>query len=554
MRHTSQTRPVYVATGRFSLPDLLIWVVIIAGFSLALAGGLAWLTGIDGYAVGWIWIVPASLLSALVQTAVARSLCRNRLLGLGLGLFAGVVLIGGMYHIDQCSRWGVELERVDRIPGYVTFRMETDGWWAHDSRMPMKWTLPAPAGVEPWLEPQVKRNWHWAVVHGELLVLVVLPAAFGWARAVRPFSETRREWFARDAVMLTRDSAAGLRKAITTQTIPHWVANGLEKTLTHESHVDVAVWYCPKGDAESVAESEVYLSVGNDPPVLLEPEEAAALTAVVPGLSDLAAPEAAKFESAETSEDDPTTARLIKIPGPHIGLAQTWAVRYQGKALVWALTFLPWFILLAFAGSVWLGHLLLDWLGLPDLWLIGYLAVGGLALLGCVKWWHGEGGGVPFARLVRYYWNVVRDQAAQRPDPLFPPNAEGQIYAEVAPRRAWLDLSGRQHECEGGLLLLDPEGGGLFFEGDRHRYVVPLVAIQRYDLEEVTRMGTTDGLYAVVLIVRLAAGDTHELPFIPLAGIEGANPWERAVALRDRIWWQLESAGVLAHEPSSGSV
>jgi len=464
-----------------------------------------------------------------------------------------VVVVGGLYHIDQCARWGVPWERLDRLPGYVTFRMETDGWCGRDARMPMIWTLPAQAGVEPWIDPRVNWNWHWRCFLGELAVLILVPAGFGWARAGRPFSEGRGEWFARDTITLTKASAAELSKAIANHTITSWAAHGVEKTLTHESHVVVAVWYCPRRDADSQAESEVYLSVGHGPPVLLEPEEAAALTEVVPALADLAVPEAAKFESAMTGTDDPTAARLIQIPGPYVRHAQTAGVRWRGKALVWGLVLLPWLALIAFAGSVWLGHELLSWLGISELWLVLYLAVGGISLLLFVKQWHGPGGGVPFARLVRYYWNVVRAQAAQRSDALFPPDDARSLYVEIAPRRVWTDLSGRRLECEATLLLIDPDGMRLLFEGDRNRYVVPAGAIVRFDLEEVTRIGTTDGLYAVVLVFRLAGGNTHELPIIPLGGVEGANPWEKAVALRDRLWSLTNGFGIPADDASTAT-
>src|SRR5262249_22172832 len=191
----------------------------------------------------------------------------------------------------------------------------------------------------------------------------------------------------------------------------------------------------------------------------------------------------------------------------------------------------------------------LESLGLPDEWLIAYLLVGGIALLAFVNRWYGQGGGVPFARLVRHYWNVIRQQATERPETLFPPNDARVIYAEVAPRRAWTDLSGRRLECEGGLVLIDAERDALLFEGDRNRYVLPAASIVRCDLEEVTRMGTTDGLYAVVLVVRLAGGDTHELPLIPLGGVEGVNPWEKAVVFHEVIRELLEGIGLAASEP-----
>jgi hypothetical protein len=495
---------------------------------------LAWLIGLEGYAVGWIWIIPTALLCGLVQTAVARSFCRNRFVGLGLGLLVGVITVGGMYHIDQCARWGVDWERLDRLPGYVTFRMETDGWCGRDPRMPMVRPLPPQQGIEPWIRPRVNWNWHWGAFIAEVVFLVLCPAGMGWARARRPFSELRGEWFARDAVLLTKASAAGLREALGYRTLAAWVATGAEKTLTHESHVVATVWYCPRPDTDKDAESEVYISVGNNRLLLLEPEEAAVLTGVFPSLTDLAVPEAAKYESADAPSDDPSVARLIQIAGLHVGRAKTWSVRWRGKALMWGMVFVPVLIMFAFFGSVYLGHLILEALGIDDIWLIVYLGVVGIVLIRYVKAWFGPGGGVPFARLVRYYWNVLREQATKRSDVLFPPDDSRVIYCEMAPRRAWTDLSGRRDECEGGLLLIDPEAG-LLFEGDRYRYIVPIAAILRGDFEEVTQMGTTDGLYALVLQVRLAGGNTHELPLIPIAGTHGENPWERAMAFRETI-------------------
>jgi hypothetical protein len=554
MPATTSRRPVYVPSGRFSPADVLIWVVILGGFGLALGAGLAWLVSMNGYAPGWVWILPATFVCGLAQQAVAWSHCRNRAAGVALGLLVGVVTAAGMYHIDQCSRWGVDWERLDRLPGYVTFRMETDTWWAQDQRMPLIRPEPAQVGVDPWVAPRVNWNWHWATFLGELAVLVLMPAGFARARAGRPFSERRGEWFARDTLTLTPGSAAGLRVALDTGALAEWAAGGVEKTLTHESHVVASVWYCPRTDAGTEAESEVYLSVGSGPLILLEPEEAAALTEVIPALSDLAVPETAKFRSpAEAGAGDPAAAQLIRLDGPHVGRAKTPGVRWRGKALIWWLNLLPWLLFAAFAGSVYLGHLLLEWLGQPDDWLIAYLAVGGISLLLFVKRWYGPGGGAPFARLIGYYWKVVRDQAAQRPDPLFDPEDERVVYAEFAPRRAWSDLSGRRLECEAGLLLIDSERDALLYEGDRSRYVVPAAAIVRCDLEEVTRMGTTDGLYAVVLVVRLAGGDTHELPLVPLGGLDGATPWDRASFLHGVIWELLNGVGLQAGEGEPGA-
>jgi hypothetical protein len=83
--------------------------------------------------------------------------------------------------------------------------------------------------------------------------------------------------------------------------------------------------------------------------------------------------------------------------------------------------------------------------------------------------------------------------------------------------------------------LADEQRGALIFEGDYERYWIPADAILACAIEGLPGMpATTASLYGVVLHVRLGGG-TWEFPFFPLAGIEGANRWERAVALLRRV-------------------
>jgi hypothetical protein len=149
-----EQRPVYVSTGRFVFSDVLVSACCLFGVALFLASILALLTAIEFFAVGMIWIFPAMFVYWLIRRTVGSTKTRNRLIGFVLGLFAGTVLVLGLYHIDQCSRWGVGWHSLDRLPGYITFRMETD-LWVHEGRAICVHPAPSQAGVVPWLPPRV---------------------------------------------------------------------------------------------------------------------------------------------------------------------------------------------------------------------------------------------------------------------------------------------------------------------------------------------------------------------------------------------------------------
>jgi hypothetical protein len=528
-------RPTYAPSGRLEVRTFFAYLCVLAGVAGLLAVGLAALVAANGYAVGWIWIVPAVLFPALVRQSVAASRCRSPRAAIALGLCTGLVVLGGFYHIDQCTRWGVGWERLDRLPGYVTFRMETDGWWVPHPKVVTVAPAPVQAGVDPWLAPAVSANWHWAAFLAEVIFFVIAPAVAARRRSLWPYSEQTGAWFVRDSLVLTRESAAALLGALRDGSVGRWTAESVEKGFRHLPHTVVDVWYCPRPASDAEAVPEVYLSVGSVFAAQLELEEAAALTAVVPALADLAVPAAERIQtgplSADAAVEDPTTARLTAVPGPFVGRAQDPGVVRRGRVLCWGIELIPVYGLVIATGggflSAWAAEEGLVLKDAPMYWGIGVVLPLLLGLLIYVGVTDHPG----FRALTRYYRRVITEQAARRPDPLFPPHHLRAVYAEVAPRRTWHDLRGGQHECEGGLLLIDPDRLALLFEGDRHRFLVPSAAVLRCEVEEVTRVGNTDGLYAVVVVARTAAG-THEWPIIPLDGVDGANQWERALNLK----------------------
>src|SRR5579872_4942606 len=202
-----EQRPVYVSSGRFILSDFLVAAIILSGIGLLLASILAWLTSQECYGAGTICIFPTLILCWLVRRLVGTSKTRNRLLGFVLGFLAGTFTVTGMYHIDQCSRWRVGWGRVDRLPGYITFRMETDVWEDGGHATLNITPLPVQAGIVPWQPPRLSRNVHWLGFLGEVVCLILTPAIFGLIRAQRPFSETLDDWFTQESLVLTPQSA-----------------------------------------------------------------------------------------------------------------------------------------------------------------------------------------------------------------------------------------------------------------------------------------------------------------------------------------------------------
>jgi len=555
MDDSPSPRAVYTPSGRFDTADLAVACVALTAAALALAASLAYALRSETYLAGWITIPVGGIFAAFIMWIVPASNCRNRGLACVLGFVGGLLFLTSFYHIDQSLRWGVGWEHIERVPGYVAFRMETDSWEFPAGRRPFAVVIPQPAqaGHTPWLPGPKGWNWHWGIFLLEIGTFVLLPAAVGWVQAGYPFSEQFDDWLAHESVILTPNSAKALRQALAERTLPTWVETGVEKTVETEWCKEVTVWYFPRPSSEHPGDSEVYLSIGSGRPVQLEMEEAAALVGLMPGLRALAVPAENEFEptvqpatTLDSHNSGACIAQLFQIPGPYVGRAQDPGVILRSRLLSVVMLLLPIPFVIGFIASVNPLRKLLQAVGVPEgivlVMIVSYVVlVGGLLLL-LTRRWYPPGGNAPFLAMVLYRRNAMHLQAAQRTDALFRPETSEAIYAEIVPRRTWSDPSRGRKENETGLLILDDERG-LLFEGDRNRYVIPISSMLRCEIEEVTHFGTTAGLFAVVLLVQSASG-SHELPIVALDGVPGANYWEKAVALAQMISarWENQNA------------
>jgi len=529
-------RPVYTPSGRLIASDLAVSAVTFAVLSLSLAAGFAYLTRVDWYAVGWIWALPVLALCGFVRWAIGGSMCRNRPVAFAFGVFGGILVVAGMYHVDQCKRWRVGWERIDRIPGYVVFRMATDEWQFPQIEVVTVSPALASPGIDPWLARPNAWNWHWLAFLGELGVFVVLPGCVGFLRAGHPFSERFDNWFQHEAVGVSRASASALRRALTERTLATWVETERAATQPSKPRRRVTVGYCSRQTLKQTGDSEVYLSIGFGRPQLLEPDEANVLISLFPRLETSADADSLKhkYKSGSSKSADQSLAQFLRIPGPFVARAKDEGVRLRGRLLSSVMLFVPIVLLLAWAFLIPSVQETIETLKLPQ-WLLGFYIFGlGGGLFFGINWSYKDESHIGFRALRWYYRSIITCQASQRPDPLFPPDHPDVIDSTMAPRCAWANPPRQRCEYEGGLLLIDSEGGVLLFEGDRYRYIVPVGSLVHWGVEQVPNRGTTPPFYAVVLIVNTTDG-TQELPIVPSGRIEGRSRLDKALALQARV-------------------
>lgn len=282
-------RATYTPSGRTNSAALLPFALALFGVAGLTAVAFALATAHECYRVVALWSLPALALPVIGRVAVSQSHCRSPRLAAALVASAGLVAVAGSFHVDQCRRWGVAWHRLDRLPGYVVFRMETDSW-----RMVGKAAVIVPlnaAGnprVVPHFGHALTPNAHWLELAVLSLLAVVVPALATAKRARRPYSERVRGWLRPETLDLTPEAAGSLRAALAEGGLAEWAEFECETDSRKDEATALTVWFSPRlaGDAGPVP--EIYLGLGGATPVLLSPEEVAALTAVLPQLQDWA--------------------------------------------------------------------------------------------------------------------------------------------------------------------------------------------------------------------------------------------------------------------------
>ena len=153
------------------------------GVALALAAVLAGLFQSGFYLIVLVPIIASVAMAASVYWAIRLGLCRNRYLGLLLGLVCGCIVYFGYYYVDMVVSAGPPaVLRPDFLPSYIAFRIQNDV------------TLPtdAPAAGNANAKPFWPLNAFMFCM--ELGVILWLSGVVGFRAAARAFDESLGRW------------------------------------------------------------------------------------------------------------------------------------------------------------------------------------------------------------------------------------------------------------------------------------------------------------------------------------------------------------------------
>ncbi len=532
MDHELLDHPRYTPSGRVDPVALAAALVPVSALALAVSGALLGLLQVGALPFGITCLMPGFLLGFTTAFAVRRAHCRNRWLALTMGGGAAVLALAGFYHLDQCTRWDVPWERLDPLPGYVVFRMETDKlefthkWWAvrPEAAMP---------GVVPSRPLRLQPTWLWLGLLSDLLMLGIIPAVLGFSAAAAPYNENARRWLVSESLTLAPEEGARLLEALRAGTLSEWTGHEPRRVAAHQRHCRVTVWYCPaRGDS---VEAEVYLTVGKTKLLRLTPDEAAHLTLLVPGLADLAGPTFEVLAAESETTTDPSAAQVWPVPASEAGPLVTRSTRSMASTIFIALSMSPFFGLGVFVAGIGILQQVFAPNPIPEAILFAWITVIGLGTLALLWLAMRRNQALPSRIARRYLLRRLRQGLAARPDALVSPDDPWATMVEMRPRRNFGAGREDQLPTEFGLLAPDFDQRVILFEGDRSRFRFPAPSILACSVETLNDTHpTTASSYYVVVRVQLGGG-TWEFPFFPHALIDGRNNWERAVALRSRI-------------------
>lgn len=532
-----ERRPRYRPSGRFHPQRLLMAALVLTALSLAIALWLAlWL------AFAWHFLVisavfPIFALGWIVHRTVERAHLRNPPLAMTLAACCAAAAYLGFFHLDHCLRWGASPLAVHNLPQYIAFRMETDQWRWHGKGATLEPVQPAP-GIVPLrpLAAAKMASLNWSVFAIELMLLAGVAGGTAFATARRPYSEHRGTWLDAAQLTLAPEASNTLKQALRERSLTDWAAAGPRLVGEHESHTKVFLWYVPGGAGDDI-DADACIAIGEGPGELLELDEIAALIPLFPGLQEIAASQDELAREAEAT-NEPTGARIWKVPPPYAGPVDNPRCRFRWRLIVRSMQLAP--LLIApglLAAGVGIGYLLTEVMGLLPSWFVVVTVIASAAAsLLLVRYWYDPHRPLWMVFGRRYNQRLLLAAIASRPDPLVAAAEPDAITAEMCPRRLWLaGGNSRCGESNLGLMLLDHVRRVLIFEGDYERYWIPAAAILYARIERIP-IGepTTASFYGVVLQVRLASR-AWELPLFPLEGVPGNNRWEQAGMLLGRI-------------------
>ncbi|MFL5240761.1 MAG: hypothetical protein ACJ8FY_01520 [Gemmataceae bacterium] len=534
----------------------------LAALALSVSAGLAF--GMNFLFEHGLYYIPvvalfAGLISAgMVLLAVHKGRCRIAVIGLLLGLLAGIGTLAGYYYVGMVSTFGAEMaSRPDLLPEYITLRMKTD--MRDDDRQGFR------RGANPGA-PQLdvvqfgdrllvmpRRDvadmvFNWILLGFDACLIVLLPTIAGFAGARRGFCENCQRWQSKEQALFPYGHGDFIAEMITSGNLS--ALQNLETFAIPQkkgANTSLVVEYC-RPDEGQAATCPAYVTVKEGRigrPLSRFPigrDQIAQLVSRLPGLSVLLdeGQAATVPATAETSDAARPTAiaEISPIQDPYRGNILSKRVLIVCSALTMA-------ILLLFLGSM-------------------FMALGGLYL--CTDQAKKEGwpvlltdnapllvalGAVLFPPVTYiglrspnffaewYLKKRAKSEIRSRPNGTVDPDDPDATFVQIVPRCNW----GRvmlETATDVGFLKMDEDRREVLFEGDKERYRIPGPAIISCGVEPIVYGEGTAGRmiqYTAVLRAQVATG-VWENPIGQRGdfGTLGANKRLRlAEELRDKM-------------------
>jgi hypothetical protein len=330
-----------VRSGKVNWAAFLPLAALALSVSAALAFGMNFLFEHGLYYIPLVAMFAGLIGGGMVVLAIHKGHCRSALVGLTLGLLAGVETLAGYYYVGMVSAFGPEMaSRLDLLPEYITLRMKTD--MRDDDRQGFR------RGANPGaLQVDVVRFgdrflvvprrdvadlvFNWFLLGFDACIIVLLPTIAGFVGARRGFCENCHRWQSKEQAIFPYGHGDYIAEMITSGNL-----SGLQNLETFAipqkkgSYTYMAVEYC-RPDEGPVPTCPAYVSVkegrisGRLSRFPIGRDQIAQLISRMPGLSvilDKSVAQAATVPAAAQTSDAarPTAiAEISPIEDPYRG-------------------------------------------------------------------------------------------------------------------------------------------------------------------------------------------------------------------------------------------
>jgi hypothetical protein len=496
-----QVRAAYRPSGRVHWFKFIPGLIMTAGTAVVMACCLyvALLKGF--YLIFLAPIIGALVVAGVWYLVLTWSHCRNKLVtgltsvGLGLLLYLGYYEVGFLESVP--ARFA---HRIDWLPRYVKFRMETDV--AQDVARPNA----KPAGRQG--PNRVQQVFNWFFFGGELLAVTGIIVAVGQVRTSKAYCEACGKWMKSETLKMPPGTGATLWDSLQEGQYSQ-VQERLAGT-SRQSAIGcmLTVEHCPACPEQHRSQA-VYLTVKDVPTpgrpdrladkigslfkpkptaglrtlvdrVALRPKEVGALAAAFPGLkgsieahpklfaeAQKAAREIGRAQTADVSQRTMRVAKIEAINSRDAGtvLTRTNAVIQTVIGVVsifggFALAFAPALVLFGLQPKP------PDWVfGIAVGWLFGCLILNLLWILF-----------FPTYFTSRFMLRRIQNAFEYRPDPAVDLHKPDLCFVDIVPRINWGKMM-MENASDIGFLELNKARRELIFEGDRQRYWIPVESI-----------------------------------------------------------------------------